>query len=118
MKTTEYKQKIIFYSNSIILGTISANLRDYPQFEVTTLQASDIGKSRLEQLNPDVIFFDLESEYPELAFSMLKSSPDLLVIGISPDSNLVKTWTGRQLHELSMQDLLKIINDQIFSGRR
>ena len=118
MKTTEIKRKIIFYSNSIILGTMAANLRDYPQFEVTTLESGEIGEPGLEKLDPAVIFFDLEAEHPEAAFSLLKSNPDLLLIGLSPDSNLVKTWTGRQLPELSMQDLLNVINDQIISGRR
>jgi hypothetical protein len=118
METMELKRKILFYGNSIIQGTMAASLREYPQFEVTVLLAPETGKPGLEKLNPDVIFFDLEAEYPDAAFSLLESNPDLLLIGISPDKNLVKTGTGQELHELSMQDLLKVINDQVFSGGR
>ena len=97
---------------------MAANLRDYPQFKVTVLQPSEKGKPSLEKLNPDVIFFDLEAEYPEAAFSWLEGHPDLLLIGLSPTNNLVKTWTGRQFHKISMPDLLKIINEQVISERR
>jgi hypothetical protein len=32
-----------------------------------------------------------------------------LLIGISPDINLVKIWSGRQVRELSTQDLFELI---------
>jgi hypothetical protein len=111
-------RRICIYGNSVILGTLGLNLRRCPQYEVTSLIPPFPEDQVLADLKPDVIFFDIESHSPKAAFALLETLPDLLLIGISPDSNLVKTWTGRQLHELSVQDLLNVINDQIVSGRR
>jgi hypothetical protein len=60
-----------------------------------------------------VILFDVEAGRPEAAFSFLQKHPTLLVIGVSPDSNLVKIWSGRQLRELSTQGLLDVIDEQL-----
>lgn len=109
----ELSRKILFYSNSVILGTLAASLRDYPQFKVIILGPPLPGRQCLEKMKPDIIFFDLEAEHPEDIFSLLKVCPGLLLIGISPESNLVKMWSGRQLRELSTQDLLTVINEQL-----
>ena len=61
---------------------------------------------------PDVVVFDLEATRPEAAFSLLERCPSLKLIGISPDSNLVRIWSGKQLRELSTQDLLDVINEK------
>ena len=105
--------RICIYGNSVILGTLGLNLRAYPQFEVTDLVPCRQDRQYLEELKPNVIFFDLEAEHPEGAFSMLDSCLDLLIIGISPDSNLVKVWSGQQMHEISLPGLLEMINEQL-----
>ncbi len=106
-------RRICIYGNSVILGTLGLNLRTYPQFELTNLVPPWPDRQHLEELKPDVIFFDLEAEHPETAFSMLDRYPDLLIIGISPDSNLVKVWSGRQLREISTQGLLEMVDEQV-----
>jgi hypothetical protein len=63
----------------------------------------------LDNVNPDILLFDLETIHTEAVFSALKTNPSLLLIGISPDVNPVKIWSGRQLRELSMKDLLDLI---------
>jgi hypothetical protein len=105
-------RRICLYGNSVILGTLGLNLRRCPQYEVTSLIPPFPEDQVLAGLKPDIIFFDLESPSLKAAFALLETLPNLLLIGISPDSNLVKTWTGRQLRELSITDLLNVINDQ------
>ena len=95
----------------MIPGTLGLNLQTYPQFELTNLIPPWLDRQHLEGLKPDVIFFDLEAEHPAAAFSTLDSRPGLLIIGISPDSNLVKVWSGRLLRELSTLDLMNVINE-------
>ena len=109
----EISRRIFLYGNSVILGTLGTSLRRNPQFEVTTLAPPLPRGSELQALNPDVVVFDLESARPESAFSLLETSPKLLLIGISPDKNLVKVWSGRQLRELSTQDLIAVIDGQL-----
>ena len=51
----------------------------------------------------------MENGHPEAAFCLLESDPDLLVLGISPDVNLVRLWTGRQYRELTVDALAALI---------
>jgi len=69
--------------------------------------------NRIADLKPEVIIFDLDSPRPQTVFSLLESEPEVVLIGVSSDSNLVKIWTGRQLREMSIQDLLKVIHEQV-----
>ena len=112
MKTT---RRIFLYGNSVILGTIGAFLRGCSGFEVTTLKTPLQDTQVLDGAKPDILFFDSEAPHTEAVFSLLKTNPTLLLIGVSPGINLVKIWSGRQLRELSMQNLLELIKSE-FKG--
>jgi hypothetical protein len=103
------KRLVVLYGNSVIVGTVGASLRRSQQYNVVPILPSQ--QSELETTAPDVVVFDLEAARPEAAFSMLESRPGLKLIGISPDSNMVRIWSGKQLRELSTQDLLDVINE-------
>ena len=105
------KRLIVLYGNSVIVGTVGASLRRSHQYKVVPMLPSQ--QSELEATAPDAVVFDLAGSRPEAAFSMLESRPGLMLIGISPDSNLVRIWSGRQLRELSTQGLLEIVNEQM-----
>jgi len=105
-------RQILLYGNSLIIGSIGASLRRLSQFEVTALVPPLQKMQDLDSLKPDVIIFDLETTHSEAVFSMLKTHPGLLLVGISPDINLVKIWSGRQLRELSTQSLLELITSE------
>jgi hypothetical protein len=109
----EINRRICLYGNSVILGSLGSSLRRYPQIEVTTLVPPLPGAPELATLEPDVVLFDLQAAHNEAVFSLLESHPQLLLIGISPDTNLVKMWASQQLQELSTQDLLEVINKQL-----
>ncbi len=111
-KSMEKCRRIYLYGNSVILGTLGASLRRVSRYEVSTLSPPWPETVDLEALAPDVILFDVEADRPEAAFFLLEKRPTFLVIGVSPDSNLVKIWSGRQLHELSTQGLLDLIDKQ------
>jgi hypothetical protein len=102
-------RRILLYGNSVILGAIGASLRCLSQFEVIALVKPLQEMQKLDAVNPDILLFDLETTNTEAVFSMLETNPNLLLIGISPDTNLVKIWSGRQVRELSTQDLLELI---------
>jgi hypothetical protein len=104
------KRLVVLYGNSVIVGTVGASLRRSPQYKVVPMLPSQ--QSELEATAPDVVVFDLEATRPEAAFSMLESRPGLKLIGISPDNNLVRIWSGKQLRELSTQALLDVINEK------
>jgi hypothetical protein len=105
-------RRIVLFGNSVIVGTVGASLRLSPQYEVVTPEPPLPGARELAALKPDVVLFDLEAFLPQAAFSLLESCPNLMLIGVSPDKNQVRMWTGRELKELSTQDLIKVINEE------
>ena len=106
------KRRILLYGNSVILGTIGISLSRYSQFEVTKLAPSLQGKQKMGAAKTDILLFDLETTHPKTVFSLLGTHPVLQLIGISPDLNLIKIWSIRELRELSMLDLLNVINNE------
>jgi len=106
------KRRIFLYGNSVILGAIRASLRRVSQFEVTTLASPPQEPQEVDNVKPDIVLFDLEITHPEAVLSLLEINPALVLIGISPDINLVKVWSIRELREVSMQDLLKVIKSE------
>jgi len=106
-------RQILLYGNSLILGSIGASLRRLSQFEVTAFAPPMQEMQDLHSLTPDIILFDLETTHSEPVFSMLKTHPRLLLVGISPDINLVKIWSGRQVRELSTQSLFELIKSEV-----
>ncbi len=68
--------------------------------------------SNLDGPKPDVILFDLQAASPRSMFSLLGSCTTLMLIGVSPDTNLVEVWSGKQLREVSVKDLMRVINGQ------
>jgi hypothetical protein len=110
MKATK---QILLYGNSVILEAIGISLSRYSQFEVTKLTHPLQETQKLDAANVDIMLFDLETTHPEAVLSLLEINPTLQLIGISPDVNLVKIWSGRELRELSMQDLLEVIKSAV-----
>ena len=111
----EQRRRIVLYGNSVILGSVGASLRNLTNLEVISLAVPLPQKSELTAMAADVIFFDLEATRSEVFFPLLEKCPGLLLVGVSPDSNLVRLWSGRQLCELSTRDVLQIIDEQ-FNG--
>jgi hypothetical protein len=107
------RHRIFLYGNSVILGTVGASLRSYSQYEVTTLSPPWPDRDKLHALEPDVILFDVEAEFPDAAFSLLGIYPALLIIALNPDGNIVRMWSGKQMREMSTQDLLEVINERL-----
>jgi len=104
-------RRILIYGNSVILGTIGIGLGRNPQFEVTKLAPPLQETQKLDAAKIDILL-DLETTHPDVVLSLLEINPALQLIGISPGINLVKVWSLRELRELSMQDLLKVIRSE------
>jgi hypothetical protein len=105
------KRRIVLYGNSVIIGAFDCSLRQSSRYEVLSLPPAH--EDELAALAPDVVLFDLEASRPEAAFGMLERHPGLMLIGVGPDVNLVKVWSGRQLRELSTSDLLQVIDEEL-----
>ncbi len=106
------RQHIFILGNSLILGALGESIRQGGRFDLTCLKQTP-DAADLESMRPDAILFDLDSPQSESLFTLPASCPKLLFVGVSPDTNLVKVWVGRQLRELSLQGLLAMITEQM-----
>lgn len=109
MKTTK---RILLYGYSLILGTIGASLRLYPQFDVATLIPLQQETQHVDAAETDALLFDLATTRPESVFPLLGTNPTLQLIGISPDTNLIRVWSTMELREVSMGDLIRVIESE------
>ena len=110
MKTA---RRILLYGNSVILGAVGISLERYSQFEVTKLALPLKETEKLAAAKIDIIVFDMQTTNPEAVLSLLEINPTIQLIGISPDINLVKVWSIRELREVSMQGLLEFIKNEL-----
>ena len=109
----ETNKRILLYGNSLILGSIGDSLRRCPQLEVTKLALPLKETEKLAAAKIDIIVFDMQTTNPEAVLSLLEINPTIQLIGISPDINLVKVWSIRELREVSMQGLLEFIKNEL-----
>jgi hypothetical protein len=103
------RTRICLYGDSIILAGVGASLALVPHFEVISRPVSERQSEALAELAPHVVLFDLGDGHPDAPFSLLEARPDLMLLGISPDGNVVRQWSGRQYCELSTEDLTALI---------
>jgi len=105
-------RRILLYGNSIILGTIGVSLGRNSQFEVIKRLPLLQETQKVDAAKTDIILFDLETTPPEAVLSLLEINPTLQLIGISPDINLIKVWSVRELRNVNIQDLLEVIKSE------
>ncbi len=105
----ETPRKTILYGDSLILQGVRAELAGSPGLEVILLD--DLLEKPLEELralNPSVIIFDLEAIQPDFPLAMLQQ-PDLLLIGINPETHQALVWSGREAAAVAAADLIEIL---------
>jgi hypothetical protein len=103
-------RRVILYGESLILGSLGASLRDRPDLEIVPLAAPLPQAQELDALAPDAILFDLEAAQPEAALQLLKTRPQLLLIGIDPASEEMLIFSGRQERAVAVADVLRVIH--------
>lgn len=103
--------RVLLYGNSLLLGGIGASLQGESKFEVVRIPHALPNPSEVEALAPDVIVFDSETPGSAAAFNALRNHPDLIVLGVSSDRNVVRVWFGREYSELCTADLKSLLED-------
>jgi len=105
------RKRIVLCGNSIVVGSVGASLERARRYEVIHLPLPVADTSELEAMAPDVVVFDVDSGHAEAAFSLLETRPELLVLGVSPEGDVVRLWSRREYHARSSRDLTALIED-------
>lgn len=105
------RRSVVLYGDSLILAGVRADLAGIPSLEVTVLDDPlDRPLEELLLLNPSVIIFDLGALQRDFPLSILQK-PDLLLIGIDPETHQALVWSGRQAPAVVAGDLLEIVRN-------
>ena len=113
----EDQRRILLYGDTLILGSVGAVLGNWGEFELISLSPPLPSLAEVEALAPDAVLFDLETTRPETVFSLLETQPGLLLLGISPDGNMMRLWSGRELREVSGKELRDVIEEHLADAR-
>lgn len=103
--------RIVLVGRSVLLDTLAAGLRRFPNIEIIPLPHAPLGVEPLAALRPDAILFEIGAALPQTVFTMLQSCPSLRLIGLDADCNRAVVWSARQLGELSLGDLVQVFDD-------
>lgn len=106
------QQRTILYGDSLILAGARVDLSACPSVEIIILDhplAQPV--EEISALHPDAVIFDLGAIQPDFPGSLLHQ-PDLLLIGLDPETHQALVWSGRQEAALEARDLLEIIQNK------
>ncbi len=107
----ETQRRTIVYGDSLILEGVRVRLAGDLSLEVIALDYPlDKPLEQLRRLNPAVIIFDLGAIQPDFPLALLQR-PDLLLVGIDPDSHQALVWSGRQAAAVVAADLMEILQN-------
>ncbi|NJD58797.1 MAG: hypothetical protein FIA98_05295 [Anaerolineae bacterium] len=103
-------RRVFLYGTSILLSTVRESLKRFPNLEVIQLSSPLPDTEELGVLAPDVIIFDFQASHPDPGFTLLRTLPNLTLIGVDSGSNRVSLWSGQQLRIFSTQELAQVIS--------
>jgi hypothetical protein len=104
------KIRVAVCSSSIYMAGLAASLQAHPDVEVLRIPANTTSLSqRLDELAPAVVAFDLGEMPGDLAISLLRDRPELILIGVDPSSDKLLLLSGRQERPVSAAELLQAI---------
>ena len=112
--------KVILYGDSLVLQGARASLEACPDLEVISLPPESISlKQVITAKCPVALVFDTSAVGPDFPSSLLQQ-PDLLLIGIDPETHQALVWSGRQAAAIDAVDLLNVIRqkDSKYQERR
>jgi hypothetical protein len=68
------------------------------------------GLAELVELQPDALIYELDSLPGEFLYGLSRELPELLQIGIDPETNRAIFWSGQEAAELTSRDLTRAIH--------
>jgi hypothetical protein len=101
---------VVLYGNSLVISSVGASLEGCPELRVLSVDTGkpDTGR-RLSDLQPDVVIFDLAVAQADLAVSLWKAQPDLLLIGVDLTTDQALVLSSRPTHLCTTDELLRVI---------
>ena len=104
------KKKVLIYGRSLNLEGIGVSLKLDGNLDVVVIEPGE--QNSLEDLNPDVVLFDLAEPHKDLNLALLRKQPGVLLIGVEPCSDEVLVLTGKRSKVVSVSELANLVSAQ------
>ncbi len=105
-------RKVIIYGDSLILEGVRAKLEASPGIQVISLNPPCTSLANvITAQHPAALIFDSAAGQPEFPAFLLQQ-PELLLIGIEPETHQAWVWSGRQAAAVEAADLLCVIRNE------
>jgi hypothetical protein len=103
-------RKVALYGNSLVVSSIGASLQGRAGLRVVSVDATQPNAAQqLDQLQCDVVIFDLATARPEFAIDLWKTHPQLLLIGVDLTTGQALVLSSQPSRLLTMDDLLQVM---------
>ena len=106
----ETRQKVLVYGDSLVLAAVQASLQACPWFEVIAVDGP-AAEADLLAYGPSVVIFDMGAVRPEFLLTQMRALPDLLLIGIDPESHEV-LLTGQAARSITLDQITRIVHSR------
>ena len=104
------KIRVAVCGSSLYMTALAASLQAHPDVAVLRIPASAAALAQgLDELSPAVIAFDLGELPGDVAISLLRDRPELILVGVDPSSDRLLLLAGRQERPVSAAELLQAI---------
>ena len=106
---------------SLLIEGIEASLQDREGVEIVLLDTSRSGAVQiLDELNPDIILFDLTPSQLNCVFTYLRTRTDVVLIGLDIDRDLALFLSGEWRRLPTVAELMQAIETriQVMNGKR
>ena len=102
--------RVAVCGSSLYMTALAASLQAHPDVAVLRIPANRAALSQsLDDLAPAVVALDLGEIPGDIAFSLLRDRPKLILIGVDPCSDRLLLLSGRQERPVSAAELLQAI---------
>jgi len=105
--------RVAVCGSSLTMAGLAASLQANQDVDVVRIPAIAAALAQAPgELAPTVIAFDLAEMTGDLAVSLLRERPGLMLIGVAPDSDRLLLLSGHAEQVLSVADLVKVIHQR------
>jgi hypothetical protein len=96
--------------SSLYIAGLAASLQANPDVVVLRIPANTVALSQsIDEFAPALVAFDLGEMPGDLAISLLRDRPELILVGVDPSSDKMLVLSGRHEQPVSAAELLRAI---------
>jgi hypothetical protein len=111
--------RVAVCGSTLYMAALAASLQATPDVAVLCLPANPAALTQcLDELALSAVAFDLGEMSGDLAISLLRDRPELVLIGVDPSSDSLLLLSGRQAQPVSAAELLHAITEGATGGSR